>query len=1025
MENKTQYWKGLEELNRDPEFVQHSKNEFAEGLPLDEVLNESDLNLSSNRRDFLKYFGFSVSAVALAACNKAPVKNVIPYVVQPEEVIPGVPNYYASTYRNIPVVVKTREGRPIKLEGNDKSTLTMGGLDAAGQASLVTLYDNRRLPLAMKGKNRSKWATIDAEIKAKLQSVSGKGGQIRIVSGQINSPAANSVINEFKAAYPTAKHVVYEPVNYDGIYSANEMCFGKAVIPTYRFKNADVIVSFGADFLGTWLNTVHYTKEYSAKRVPTGENPVMSRHIQFEGNLSLTGTNADYRYPVRPSQEGMALMSLYNQLAKGLGQAQLPTPKQFEVAASGITRTANDLMKAQGKSLVISGSNDPYIQSLVNQINLMLGNYGKTVDIDNYYMMRGGDMSFADFAKEAGSVSAVIFYNTNPVYNNPQGAALKAAIEKAELSVSTGYYQDETASVCQYIAPDSHFLESWDITEISKGKYAFTQPTISPVFETRQAPVSLAIWSGNAAFGKGDQDYYEYIRGWVKDNIHAQYGSGSFDTFWNQALHDGVIDLPELTAQVPSNNILASSLVEKIGTKVGSNDLILYTKVGMGDGSDGNNPWLHELPDPVSKVCWDNYLAVSKYDAEENGWKQGDLVKVSKGNAVIESIPVLIQPGHARNAFSVALGYGRTQGVKETVGANAYPFVDMMNGTASFWTSDVTIEATGGTYELAQTQTHHSIEGRDIIREANLSEFAKDASVNNKDHHGLLRDEEGELFSLWKEFDYSGHKWGLAIDMNACTGCSACVIACSLENNVPVVGRDEVRRRREMHWIRIDRYYTYSEDENFGTTSTIEDEYENYASHEYVKVVNQPMMCQHCEHAPCETVCPVLATTHSSDGLNQMTYNRCIGTKYCANNCPYKVRRFNWFRYNDNDNFNYYFNNDLGKMVINPDVTVRTRGVMEKCSMCVQRIQAGKLQAKLEGRQVKDGDVNVACAQTCPANAIVFGDMNDPNSRIAKAFKKERAYQVLEEINVQPSVRYMTKIRNVEGKSNANAAHQS
>ncbi len=1023
MENKTQYWKGLEELNKDPEFVQLSKNEFAEGLPLDEVLNENDLDLSSNRRDFLKYFGFSVSAVALAACNKAPVKNVIPYVVQPEEVIPGVPNYYASTFRNVPVVVKTREGRPIKLEGNEKSGISNGGLDAAGQASVLSLYDSKRLPLPLKGGNRTSWSVLDSEVKAKLQSIAAKGGQIRVVSGQISSPATLGILNDFKTTFPTAKHVVYEAVGYEGIYGANEMCFGKAVIPDYRFDKADVVVSFAADFLGNWISHEKFTRTYTSRRVPTKENPTMSRHIQFEALMSVTGTNADYRFPLRPSQEGVALMSLYNELAKGMGQAQLATPTKFETAGNGISETAKALLKAQGKSLVVSGSNDPYIQSLVNQINLMLGNYGQTIDLDNYISARTGDMGFEQFMKEISGVSAVIFYNTNPVYNTANGAALKAALEKVELTVSTGYYQDETASACKYVAPDNHFLESWDFVECERGKYSFVQPTIAPIFETRQAQVSLALWSGNEAFGKGDQDYYNYLRNHVKNTVFAQYGSGSFDTFWNEALHDGIVEIPELTAQVPSNNMLASSLVGKISTKVPGNDLILYTKVGLGDGSDGNNPWLQELPDPVSKVCWDNYLAIGKVTAQEMGLKQGDLVKVSKGNAVIESIPVLIQPGQARNTFGIALGYGRTQGVKETVGSNAYPFVGMANGTLSYFTGDITVEATGGTYELAQTQTHHSIEGRDIVRETTLAEYAKNAASANEDHHGLIRDEKGELYSLWKEFDYSGQKWGLAIDMNACTGCSACVIACSIENNVPVVGRDEVRRRREMHWIRIDRYYSFANTENGYTT--VEDEYEDLESHENVKVVHQAMMCQHCEHAPCETVCPVLATTHSSDGLNQMTYNRCIGTKYCANNCPYKVRRFNWFRYNDNDNFNYYFNNDLGKMVINPDVTVRTRGVMEKCSMCVQRIQAGKLQAKLEGRQMKDGDVQVACAQTCSAGAIIFGDMNDPESRISKVFAKERAYQVLEEINVQPSVRYMTKVRNVEGSTTKNAAHHS
>ncbi|MBI1221718.1 MAG: 4Fe-4S dicluster domain-containing protein [Bacteroidetes bacterium] len=1017
MENKTQYWKGIEELNREPEFVQLSKNEFAEGLPLDEVLNESDLNLSSNRRDFLKFFGFSVSAVALAACNKAPVKNVIPYVVQPEEVVPGVPNYYASTFKGTPVVVKTREGRPIKLEGNTKSSITGGGLDAAGQASVVTLYDSKRLPLPLKKGERSNWALVDKEITAALQSAESSGKGIRIVSGPVMGPVTQSIINDFKAAYPSARQVVYQGISYDGIYQSNEMCFGKAVIPTYRFANAEVVVSFGADFLGTWLNTLQYTRDYTSKRVPTKENPVMSRHIQFEGNMSLTGANADYRFPLRPSQEGQALMSLYNALAKQMGLTQLATPTKLEVAGNGIEESAKVLAGAKGKSLVVSGSNDPYIQSLVNQINLMLDNYGKTIDLDNYYMLRGGDVSFSDFVKEAGSLGAVIFYNCNPVFDTPEGAALKASLENVKLKVSTGYYQDETASICDFVAPDVHFLESWNLTEISRGKYSFTQPTIAPVFETRQAETSFAIWSNNAAIANNEFNYYEYIRNWAKNNIYD--GVLGFDAWWNQSLHDGVFDKPELTPQVPSNNVLASDLVAKINTKVGNNDLILYTKVGMGDGSDGNNPWLHELPDPVSKITWDNYLALSLHDANELGIEQGDLVSVSNGKTTLDKVPVLIQPGQARGSFGIALGYGRSMGVKDVIGLDAFPFVGKMNGTSSYYVSDVTIAKVDGHYELAQTQTHHSIEGRDIVREATLAEFAKDSKVENHDELGRMRNEEGKLYNLWREFDYKGHKWGLAIDMNACTGCSACVVACSLENNVPVVGREEVRRRREMHWMRIDRYYAFRQE---GEYLTREKDYDKMEDHQYVKAVHMPMMCQHCENAPCETVCPVLATTHSTEGLNQMTYNRCIGTKYCANNCPYKVRRFNWFRYNDNDDFNYYMNNDLGKMVINPDVTVRTRGVMEKCSMCVQRIQSGKLNAKLEGRKIKDGEIKTACQQTCPAGAIVFGDMNDPESQISKEFMNDRAYKVLEEIDVKPSVRYMTKIRNVEEKKSVSTA---
>jgi molybdopterin-containing oxidoreductase family iron-sulfur binding subunit len=431
-----------------------------------------------------------------------------------------------------------------------------------------------------------------------------------------------------------------------------------------------------------------------------------------------------------------------------------------------------------------------------------------------------------------------------------------------------------------------------------------------------------------------------------------------------------------------------------------------------------NNPWLHELPDPISKVCYDNYLSVSKTEADKKGLKQNDVVNITVGGHKIEGLPVLIQPGQATGTYALALGYGRTQSGKvgKDLGKNAYPLLKLSNGTLTYTISGpINVESTGDTYAIAQTQTHHSIEGRDYIREATMDEYVKNPYVRNENKMDLV--------SLWQEYDYtSGHLWGMAIDLNACTGCGACVVSCHIENNVPVVGRDEVRLRREMHWIRIDRYYSFYTPEGYITKEKEINKAEN-TLYDNIRVVHAPMMCQHCTHAPCETVCPVLATTHSIEGLNQMTYNRCIGTKYCGNNCPYKVRRFNWFRYNDNDQFDYHFNNDLGKMVINPDVTVRTRGVMEKCSLCVQRIQAGKLSAKRDGRKVADGDVKTACQTACPANAIVFGDMNDPNSEISKLYKNERSYHMLEEIGVKPSVSYLTKIRNAENNVKSSSTH--
>lgn len=1050
MENKNKYWKGLEELNREPAFVQANKNEFAEGLPLEEAFSEDTMSMSSNRRDFLKFFGFSVSAVALAACNKAPVKNVIPYVIKPEEVTPGNPNWYATNSGNLPVLVKTREGRPIKIEGNDKS-FTGGGVDALGQASVLSLYDSERLDAPLKGGKEATWANVDKEITEKLTQIAAAGGAIRIVSGTVNSPSILAAIQEFTAKYPTTQHVTYDALSQSGIIEANKMCYGKAVIPQYNFDKANVIVSFGADFLGTWISPVEYSRQWAKNRNLRNGQKELSRHYQFESTLSLTGSNADIRMPHKPSAQGSFVVSLYNAIAKLAGKDALSSGVK-ELGGNAISKAAADLWANKGKSLVVCGSNDHYTQCVVNGINEMLGNYGTTIDLDNHSnQYKGTDAAFESFVSEltGGSVKAVILYGVNPVYTHHEGKKIADAIKKAELSVSLTYSVDDTAKVCQYAAPDNHFLESWGDAEIKAGYFAFTQPAMSRVFETRQALESFLTWAGNTT------PAYDYVKAnWKNNMFGAQSKYTSFTTMWNESIQNGLFEMPAKAATAYTSAANFAEMASKIApaSKDGVLEFVAYESIALRDGSQANNPWLQELPDPISKVTWDNYASLSKATADALKVTEGETVNLTVNGIKYENVPVIIQPGQAKDTVAMAIGYGRVDAGKvatEAKGFDVYPTRSFSNGSYTNISSKVDISKGSKTYELARTQTHHSIEGRDIIREATFEDYKNDPQVNNHDHHGLLRDpkrkniENSHYYTLWEEHDNKGHKWGMAIDLNACTGCGACIVSCNAENNVPVVGRDEVRRRREMHWIRIDRYYRFApetpnpDDKQLGAgftkagdlgigESTGYTDKDKAHLYDTVSVVHAPMMCQHCGHAPCETVCPVLATTHSSEGLNQMTYNRCIGTKYCANNCPYKVRRFNWFRYNDNDNFDYYMNNDLGKMVINPDVTVRTRGVMEKCSFCVQRIQYGKLQAKLENRQLKDGDVKTACQQSCPTGAIVFGDLKDANSEISRLFRNERSYHMLDELNVQPSVAYMTKIRNTEkvkGESQAKAEH--
>ena len=1001
MESNKKYWKGLEELQNTKEFVEKNKNEFAESLPMEEVLNEAGLSTVTPRRDFLKALGFGLGAVTLAACQTTPVHKSIPYLVKPEEIVPGIPNYYTSTFNGHSVLVKTREGRPIKIEGNPNCILSQGALDAKGQASVLDLYDVSKLKGPFLNDADTSWDKADQFAKSELAKVKAGGKKIRIVSSTINSPSTKAVIADFTAQYPNTKHVQVDAVSHTGVIKANENSFGKAVLPRYRFDRADVIVSFGADFLGSWISPVEFSRQYAAKRNNASlKSGKMSRHIQFETGMSLTGTNADARLPLKPSEEGIALLNLYAALGGSVSSGKKLSNQKIDTA---ILLAAKELSAAKGRSLVVCGSNDVSKQTLVNAINSILGSYGTTIDLDNpSYQYAGNDAEFVEFVNEMnrGEVDAVFFLNSNPAYEYADAKAFTNALAKVKLRISFADRIDETASLCQLVAPNHHYLESWGDSNPIEGYYTIAQPTINPVYNTRNAEGGLLLWSENPV-----QDYYQYIQNnWAK-TVLAQTG-----TSWKDLLQKGSVSLPQKTGGAYSFSLDLSNVVQTILTdsnnfaKGGDNaiELHIYESTGIGDGKLANNPWLQELPDPVSKVTWDNYASVGPKYAEKLGLSEFDLVTIKTDKYEV-ILPVLIQPGQASGTVSVAVGYGRTKAGKAAVevGKNAYPFIRLVNGTLQGTTS-ATISKAGGTYELAQTQTHHSIEGRNIVRETTLKDFLKDP------YHGTGHRHVNNV-DLWNEYEQPGHNWVMAIDLNACTGCGACIVACNAENNIPVVGRDEVRRRREMHWIRIDRYYSVNDN---GNNVTKEDEFEDLETMDNVSVIHQPMLCQHCDHAPCETVCPVLATVHSSEGLNQMAYNRCIGTRYCANNCPYKVRRFNWFNYWNDSRFDNYMNNEFTQLVLNPDVTTRSRGVMEKCSMCVQRIQAGKLKAKLDKRTLKDGDIKMACQQTCPTNAIIFGDGNDPESEVSKALKSERTYYVLEEINTKPGVGYQTKVRN-------------
>jgi MoCo/4Fe-4S cofactor protein with predicted Tat translocation signal len=998
------YWKGIEELENSPEFLQTA---FAEFMPVKEAHESSDAT-AAPRRDFLKLMGFGLAAATLASCE-TPVRKAIPYLNKPEEIDPTIANFYASTYFNgsdyNAVLIKTREGRPIKLEGNPESPVTRGGLSARAQASVLSLYDGGRLQHFAINKKRADFAQVDREITSKLAATTGR---IAIVSPTIISPSTKRAIAEFTGRYRNAEHVMYDAQSVSGLLQANG-----GVLPSFDFSRARVIVSLDADFLGTWISPVEYARQYVTNRKVSSEKRTMSRHYQFETPMTLTGSNADVRVALKPSEIGPAALALYSAVVGG-ASSSYSNPQ--------LTKAANELKANRGASLVVAGSNDPAVQALVAGINQALGNVGTTVDVAApSYLRQGDDARMVQLVNDmnAGTVGAVIFYHANPVYNHPLAAKVVSGLKKVPLTISFNDRLDETGSLCTYSTPDHHWMESWNDYEPKRGFLSLGQPVITPLFSTRQAQESLLVWAGR------NESYYNFIKGTWQGIL----GAGNFQAAWDKVVHDGVATGTALTPPPARTGMSAADAVARLGNapKAGANqvELALYEKVGIGSGGiEANNPWLHELPDPVSKATWGNYVAVPREMAVANKWEQNDVLKVTANGQSIE-LPVLIQPGQAKGTVSIAVGYGRKLAGKvgDNVGENAFPLA-MVGPNGIMYNNVVTLTKTDATSPIAQTQTHHTIMDRKpVVQENTLAAYIKNPKEVTEYDRIATPDglEKPNKVSLWQDYQYNNHHWGMAIDLNSCIGCGSCVIGCQVENNVAVVGKQQVINRREMHWMRIDRYYSsdahksdFEEKGKVATYKAMEDPSDN------PQVIFQPMLCQHCNHAPCETVCPVLATTHSSEGINQMTYNRCVGTRYCANNCPYKVRRFNWFSYYSNEKFetvNGHMFTDLGRMVLNPDVTVRARGVMEKCSFCIQRIQLGKLEAKKQKRRPKDGEIVTACAQSCPTEAIVFGDMRDPESRISKLLRREdgeRAFHALDAINVQPNVTYLTKIRNAD-----------
>jgi molybdopterin-containing oxidoreductase family iron-sulfur binding subunit len=1017
----------------------------------------------SNRRDFLKAAGFAITGAILSGCGRAPVEEAIAPLDGAEKVVSDPACFFASTCRacsaECGMLVRSRDGRPIKLEGDPEHALSKGGLCAAGQASLLGLYDRLRLQEPLHQGRPTTWAEIDRGIRGQLDAIHRGSGAVRILSGTITSPTTRAIIQRFLAGFADARHVVYDPVSCSAILDAHERTHGLRVLPHYRLDRADVIAVFDADFLGTWISPVEFTHGYRVGRLINGNPPRSSYHVHVESRLSLTGSKADERLCLTPDEMGTVISRLAFVLARHAGakETRLLEEAGF-LAAADLSPPLADfcdglgarLWRARGHSLVLCGSQDVPNQVVCNFINHLLENYGKTLDIERPSAQRQGsdrDLEVLLGEVNAGKVAALIVLDSNPVYDLPEGESLAETLRQVPLVICCGERLDETARLAGYVCPHPHYLESWGDAEPVSGVVTLRQPTIPRLGNTRPVIESLAAWTSTPAplttvrtvglmasqQGQGPlvaesallpRPAYDLLQdSWAVHVFPRQAKERDFQAFWDRAVHDGHVEVaPVRVAAKPFDSSAVHPIKADTGAKTGLS-LVLYPKVGMPDGSHAYNPWLQELPDPVSKVTWDNYACLSPVAAEELGLSAGDVVRLElpdhKGQTRALELPVFVQPGQHDRVVAVALGYGSlsserfahigppwlearpTVGENGLVGQNAAPLLTWENSTLRYVRSGVKLTRTGNKHPLASTQDHHSLsvpahlaplglERRPIIQKTTVAELAKvqDGQTRILPNSATAANTGAAAHDadLWpNDHPYTERRWGMVIDLNACTGCSACMIACQAENNVPVVGKDEVRRQREMHWLRIDRYYT-------GTETNLEVDY-------------QPMLCQHCERAPCETVCPVLATTHSSEGLNEQVYNRCVGTRYCANNCPYKVRRFNWFAYAHGDS--------LQNLSLNPDVTVRSRGVMEKCTFCVQRLEEAKIEARRRGKPLRDGDVQTACQQSCPARAIVFGDMKDSKSGVAQARKNPRHYQVLAELNIGPSVGYLKVVRPV------------
>lgn len=971
-----------------------------------------------DRKTFLKLMGAGVAMTSLN-CVRKPVEKIVPYVdlKVPDEgetydfVKHGHSYYYATVHNGNGILVKSRDGRPLKLEGNPDHPVSQGSLSAAAQAAIFDLYDPDRAqdPASISGGKETKidWATLDAKVKEALNANKGK---TVVVTRPLDSPSTKELIGEFLKAIGGGNHYEVSVTSSEEAVSKGQAAsYGKALVPNYRFDLANAVLSIDCDFMGGWISSQEYQKDFSKRRNLRNGGKEVNFFVAAESVPTVTGSNADLRLPIRPGDQtkfalaiAAALSELGANTKDALNGATLSgLAGELGLDAENIKKTAKALWQNRGKSLVVAGglsatTKDAVdLQVLVNYLNSALDNDGKTVDhsspkkegLANY---SGNLKSLTDELKQ-GKVGVLFLYDTNLVYQ--AGETWKDSLHKAALVVSISDRADETALASNYLAPTTHFLESWGDAEVTKGIFSIQQPAIRPLFRSRSFEDSLIAFAGGSL--GGESVYYEYLKkAWIKKLGSKQK--------WEDLLRVGTtVKASERKAAAGASRGFNRAALKKVSSSPAGARLALYEKISIGDGKGANNSLLQELPDPVTKVTWDNYVLLSPQLAKEKGIQSNDVVILKTDKQSIE-LPAQVQPGMHKDAIGIAVGYGRTAAgvVGNGVGKNAYALSEdgVFSGIAV-----TSIEKTGKTYKLACTQHHHMMSpgfgypDRPLIQSTSIEDYRQDPASGKAESEIPKIKKDGKLvYAVGGNpvHEYPGYRWGMSVDLTACTGCSACVIACQVENNIPAVGRDEVRVGREMHWIRIDRYY-------IGDPDKPED----------LQVAHQPVMCQHCENAPCETVCPVAATVHGSEGTNDMIYNRCVGTRYCSNNCPFKVRRYNWAQHWYNETGAQKGARPPRYLGLNPEVTVRGRGVMEKCTFCSSRIAEKKIQAKNEGRTLKDGELKTACQQTCPADAISFGNVNDKTSEVAKLSADPRSYRLLEYLNVGPAVAYLTRVR--------------